>query len=107
MSSRGGARAKGNPALLRRVDVIESLLPAKPNRTNPRTGEPVGYDSARFQHIEELIGICRQIREPSADVAELHVTISELRTELRRMRQNHSQLKISNRELRAGIEVTA
>ena len=105
MSSRGGARAKGNPALLRRVDVIESLQPAK--RKHPESGKLLPYQNECFRHREELIDICRKIREPSADVAELYVTISELRTELRRMRQNHGQLKISNRELRAGIEETA
>ncbi len=105
MSSRGGARPKGNPALLRRVDVIESLQPAK--RKHPESGKLLPYQNECFRHREELIDICRQIREPSADVAELYATISELRTELRRMRQNHSQMKISNRKLRTEIEVTA
>ena len=105
MSSRGGHRPIGNAALMRRVDVIESLLPARPDRTHPKTGEPVGYNSSRFRHIEELIRICRSIRSPSSNVADLHATISALRTELRHVRTLHGQLKLNNRKLRDKILV--
>ncbi|KKK73618.1 hypothetical protein LCGC14_2892020 [marine sediment metagenome] len=104
MSGRGGCRPIGNAALMRRVKVIESLMPAKPNRLNGH-GKPVGYNSAHLQHLDEVIGICRSIRSPSSNVADLHETISALRVELRHVRTLHGQLKLNNRKLRDKILV--
>ena len=102
MSSKGGGKLVGNAALMRRVDIIESMLPAKPNKLNGH-GKLVGYNSAPYRNIEELIGICRNILAPSSDVEELHNTISTLKRELRCMRQKHSQLKVSNTRLRTKV----
>ncbi len=108
MGNSGGCRHKQvtNATLMLRVKVIESLMPAKPSRLNGH-GKPVGYNSANLRHLDEIIGICHKIREPSSNVAHLHETISALRTELRRMRQKHGQLKMNNTKLRKQIGETA
>lgn len=103
MGSRGGARPIGNAALMRRVKVIESLLPEKTDEIDANTGRKRGYNSPRYQHIEELIAICRSIRAPSSNVEELYDTISTLRTEVRHRKQLHSQLKVSNHKLRIKV----
>ena len=94
-------RFKGTDSLMRRVGLIEELLPKKP--IHPRTRRTLDYHSQIYQQAEELIGICRKVFEHMKDeVAKRDAENLKLTEVLYEMTRKHGRLKDSNKLLRQG-----
>ena len=101
MSSHGGCKLRGPKKHMERVDVIESLLPPKPDGVDTR-GDPPRYQSWGYRHCEELIDICRRVCHPPSE-QKLELKILKLKHELYDCNRKHARLKYSNTVLRQKI----